>query len=132
MKSKNIVIEKKDFVYLKSILKVGGFDNNIETKESLKKLESELNTAMVLDEEDMPTDVIRFNSKISLLIDDGSEMQITLVKPADKDLKSNKISILTPMGSALIGYSKGDQLMWNFPAGLKKITILDVHQESLV
>lgn len=131
MKYGNITIEKKDFVYLKSILKVAGFDNNLETRNSLKKLESELKTAIVLDEEGMPKDVIRFNSKIKLTVDGNKKFEMQLVKPALKDLDKNRISILTPMGSALIGYAKGDQLMWKFPNGLKKITILDVTHESI-
>ncbi|MBD98971.1 MAG: transcription elongation factor GreAB [Verrucomicrobia bacterium] len=131
MKYGNITIEKKDFVYLKSILKVAGFDNNRETRDSLQKLESELQTAIVVDEQEMPEDVIRFNSKISLNIDGNQKFEVQLVKPALKDLEKNRISILTPMGSALIGYAKGDQLMWKFPNGLKKITILEVAHDNL-
>jgi regulator of nucleoside diphosphate kinase len=130
MKYGNISIEKKDFVYLKSILKVAGFDNNLETRSSLKKLETELKTAIVLDEEDMPKDVIRFNSKIGLTVDGNRKIEMQLVKPALKDLEANKISILTPMGSALIGYAQEDQLMWQFPNGLKRLTILKVEQEQ--
>lgn len=129
MKYGNITIEKKDFVYLKQILKVAGFENNIETRESLMKLESELKLANVIDEEEIPEDVIRFNTKVELLIDGKRKVEMQLVKPAFKDLGSSKISILTPMGSALIGCAKGDQILWNFPNGLKKITIVDVQQE---
>lgn len=130
MKYKNITIEKKDFVYLKNILNITGFDYNGETRDSLKKLESELTTAIVLEEDEMPNDVIRFNSKVILFVDGNRKVEMQLVKPAFKDLALNKISILTPMGAALIGYAKGDQVVWNFPSGLKKITILEVRQEQ--
>jgi regulator of nucleoside diphosphate kinase len=95
-------------------------------------LETELKTAIVLDEAEMPADVIRFNSRISLVVDGSSKVEMQLVKPQYKDLKTNKISILTPMGSALIGYAKEDQVLWEFPSGLKKITILGVEQEKLL
>ncbi|MAY84819.1 MAG: transcription elongation factor GreAB [Flavobacteriales bacterium] len=131
MKYKDIIIEKKDFVYLKSMLNVAGFDNNRETRESLEKLRTELLTAIVLNEGEMPSDVIRFNSKIAITIDGSRKINIQLVKPALKDVANNKISILTPMGSALIGYAEGDQLLWEFPSGMKKITILKVEQEDL-
>jgi regulator of nucleoside diphosphate kinase len=132
MKYGNITLEKRDFVYLKGILNVSGFENNRETRESLAKLETELKTAIVLDEAEMPADVIRFNSRISLVVDGSSKVEMQLVKPQYKDLKTNKISILTPMGSALIGYAKEDQVLWEFPSGLKKITILGVEQEKLL
>jgi regulator of nucleoside diphosphate kinase len=132
MKYKKLTIEKKDFVYLKSIINVAGFDNNRETTASLKKLETELKAANVLNEDLMPPDVIRFNSKISLSIDNGASLvDVQLVKPAFKDLKTNKVSILTPMGAALIGYAKGDTIVWDFPGGPKRLTILDVEQVQL-
>lgn len=131
MKYGNITIEKKDFVYLKSIIKVAGFENNKETRDSLKKLEIELNDAIVVEQSEMPSDVIRFNSKVTLLINGDRRIEIQLVKPAFKDLANNKISILTPMGSALIGYAKNDMVLWQFPSGLKKITILNVEQEQV-
>jgi len=120
MKYGNITLEKRDFVYLKGILNVSGFENNRETRESLAKLETELKTAIVLDEAEMPADVIRFNSRISLVVDGSSKVEMQLVKPQYKDLKTNKISILTPMGVCINRICKGRSGPMGISKWLKK------------
>lgn len=128
MKYGNIVIKEKDFVYLNNIIKNIEFYKNKETRNSLKRLELELKTAVVVDEEEMPEDVICFNSIISVLVDKKIKIEIQLVKPEFKDLNAGKISILTPMGSALIGYAQNDTVFWKFPNKLRKVRILKVKQ----
>ncbi|WP_370003116.1 GreA/GreB family elongation factor [Winogradskyella sp.] len=94
------------------------------------KLSEELQTAHIVDEEEMPSDVIRFNSNATVAFESGVEKKIQIVIPMDKDFKNNKISILTPLGSALFGYSKGDTVLWDFPSGKQNIKIIEVEQEA--
>jgi regulator of nucleoside diphosphate kinase len=56
----------------------------------------------------------------------GIKKNIILVKPTDRNIKENKISILSPMGSALIGYAQGDEVAWDLPKGKSTIKILNV------
>lgn len=127
MKTKPIVLRKRDYEYLTGILKVNGLENNQETRNSLKKLATELKVASLVEDEDLPAHIIAFNSKVTLAIDE-KEVVVELVKPAAKDWKNGKISILTPMGLALIGYGEGDIVKWQFPRGEKEIKILAVSQ----
>jgi len=52
------------------------------------------------------------------------------VQPSEKDMKANKISILTPMGSALFGYATDDVVTWQFPTGIKNLKIVEVAQKT--
>jgi regulator of nucleoside diphosphate kinase len=60
----------------------------------------------------------------------GWEKTLELVIPSDKDVRRDKISILTPMGAALFGYSEGDEIEWDFPSGKQQIKIVTVQQNE--
>jgi regulator of nucleoside diphosphate kinase len=129
MKYGSLILEKKEYVYLKRILNISGYAEDFETQKSLQRLSDELKNAQIVDEQEMPNDVIRFNSKIMVCLENGWEKIIQLVIPSEKNTKQNKISILTPMGAALFGYSEGDTIEWNFPSGKQQIKIVTVTQD---
>jgi len=127
MKYGNLILEKKEYVFLKRLLNVTGYYKDENTKVSLKKLSGELTSAIIYDNEEMPEDVIRFNSIVT--VQSGTwETQFQLVIPTERDISSNKISILAPMGSAVMGYAEGDSVTWNFPNGTKELQINSVKQ----
>ncbi|WP_445730948.1 GreA/GreB family elongation factor [Mariniflexile sp.] len=130
MKYGSLILEKKEYVYLKRILNISGYAGDHETQKSLMKLSEELKTAIIVDAKEMPQDIIRFNSKVTVVFDNHLEKTVQVVIPMDKDMNKNKISILTPMGSALIGYSKDDTIEWEFPKGKQHIKIVEVTQEE--
>ncbi|MGJ8658281.1 GreA/GreB family elongation factor [Cellulophaga fucicola] len=130
MKYGGLIIEKKEYVLLKKLMNLSGYHKDITYKKSIAKLHEELKTAIVKDERDMPTDVIRFNSIVTIAAEEGWQKNFQLVKPSDSDLKNNKLSILTPMGTAVIGYAKGDKLLWEFPSGEKTLTVANVEQKN--
>ncbi|PNQ72598.1 transcription elongation factor GreAB [Hanstruepera neustonica] len=130
MKYGSLIMEKKEYVYLKRLLNISGYAEDFQTLKSHQKLLDELKTAHIVDNGEMPLDVIRFNSKVTIIFNNGIEKTIQIVAPMDKDVKNNKISILTPMGTALIGYSKGDIVTWEFPMGQHEIKIIEVQQEK--
>lgn len=130
MKYSGIVIEKKEFVLLKRILNSSGYFKDDTRNKSIYRLKQELTTALVYSQEFMPEDVIRFNSEITIMAADGWQKQFTLVMPSENNYNQQKISVLTPMGAAVIGYAKGDVIEWEFPGGSKKITITEVKQPS--
>ena len=130
MKYGSLILEKKEYVYLKRLLNISGYTEDYKTQKSLIRLNEELKTAHIVNDDEMPFDVIRFNSKVTVVFDNRIEKTIQIVSPTDKDVKNNKISILTPMGSALIGYSKGDIIIWDFPQGQQQIKIKEVAQEE--
>ncbi|WP_299109642.1 GreA/GreB family elongation factor [uncultured Winogradskyella sp.] len=130
MKYGSLIIEKKEYVYLKRILNISGYAEDHETQKCLMKLSDELKTAHIVDAKEVPLDIIRFNSKVTVVFENGIEKKVQLVIPMDKDVTKNKISVLTPMGSALIGYSTDDVIEWDFPNGKQQIKITEVSQEE--
>lgn len=129
MKYGNLILEKKEYVFLKRLLNVSGFYKDENTKVSLNNLSSELKSAIIYDHEEMPEDIIRFNSVVS--VESGTwQNQFQLVIPTERDIAANKISILAPMGSAVMGYAEGDSVTWNFPNGTKELTITKVKQAA--
>ena len=60
----------------------------------------------------MPADVIRMNSRVEFEIDGGKPQQAELVFPRDANIDEKRISVLTPIGAALIGLSTGQMMMW--------------------
>lgn len=130
MKYGSIILEKKEYVYIKRILNISGYVGNHEIQKSLVKFTEELKTAHILDEAEMPNDVARLNSFVTVTSDNNWEKTIQIVEPSEKDIKNNKISILTPMGAALMGYSKDDIIEWDFPKGKQRIKITQVTQKE--
>ncbi|MDG5491188.1 GreA/GreB family elongation factor [Psychroserpens sp. SPM9] len=130
MKYGSLILEKKEYVYLKRILNISGYAKDQKIQQCLVTLSEELKMALIVDEEEVPADIIRFNSIVTLVLENGVEKQLQVVIPTDRDVNQNKISVLTPMGSALIGYSKDDTILWDFPTGKQLIKIIDVVQEE--
>ncbi|MEP2239377.1 MAG: GreA/GreB family elongation factor [Maribacter sp.] len=130
MKYGNLVVEKKEYVVLKRFMNLSGYYKDDTLRKSVKKLVGELETAIVLDASEMYEDVIRFNTTVTIVSENGWQKKFKLVMPTDSDIKNNKISILTPMGAAVIGYSEGDSIIWEFPSGEQKLTIEKVEQEN--
>ncbi|MDK2771975.1 MAG: GreA/GreB family elongation factor [Flavobacterium sp.] len=128
MNYENLLIEKKEYAYLKRIISASEYSSDTESKKSLKKLGEELSKSKVLENTEIPTDIIRINSLVTVSSEKGWSKTLQIVIPKEKNLIANKISILTPMGSALIGYSKGDEIIWDLPGGKQNLRIIDVVQ----
>lgn len=130
MKYNHLILEKKEYVCIKRVLNLLEFNQNPSNKESLSKLLEELITAEVLDEKDMPLDVIRLNSRVRVQTKNGWKEDIQVVLPNEGDLSKKKISILKPMGAALIGYAQDDIVTWQFPMGVQEVQIVSVLQDK--
>ena len=127
MKNEKLVIEKKEFLVLKQLLNIEEQQKETTVKNHILKLREELKEAIFLDEEEMHTDVVRFNSLVTVSSEDSNwKNTFQLVVPSKSNIAEKKISILMPMGSAVMGYAKGDVIQWEFPGGIKSLEILDV------
>ena len=126
MKEKVIYITDTDKKRLKELIREARASGS-EHEIYLKKLEGELNRGKVVKSKEIPKDVITMNSKVRLKdLDTQEEMIYWLVFPGDADPDQNKISILAPIGTALIGYRVGDVIEWKVPVGLRKLKVLEV------
>ncbi len=120
-----VVITEADFNLLKPY-----YNKKADPSQEMS-LANELSRAVIVKEEDFPIHGIRLNSKVQLLdLHTQMKMEFTIVMPSYADMRQNKISILTPMGAALIGFRKGELVEWKVPVGLKKFEILDVQNEK--
>lgn len=128
MKYGGLILEKKEYVLLKRFLSLSGYHKESILRQAVKKLYESLDTALILDENEIPKDIIRFNSVFTITSVCGWHKRFQLVIPTDSDINSNKLSILTPMGTAVIGLAKTDNFLWDFPLGKEKITITEVMQ----
>ncbi len=84
----------------------------IDGKSYVKRLEDELKVSQTVDAKDLPFDVVIMNSTV-LLDMNGEEEQVTLVYPDEADVIENKISVLSPIGTAILGFRIGDDYEWD-------------------
>jgi len=96
-----------------------------EQSNSLRSLQVELTRANVVNAEELPRDVVTMRSRVLIMLED-EEKEITLVYPNEANRSTGKISILSPIGTAIIGYREGDVINWLTPGGLKRIRIKKV------
>lgn len=89
---------------------------------SIRKLRRELERAIVVEQKNIPADIITMNSKALLQLND-EDVEISLVYPKDTDLAKMKLSIFSPIGTAILGYREGSTIEWEVPSGTSKISI---------
>ena len=96
-------------------------------KLNLDLLEKEINEGTVVEPENVPEDVITMNSKVNVMdIESGEKMTYMLVFPSEANISKNKLSILAPLGMALLGYRKGDIIEWTVPSGIRKLKVEEI------
>ena len=78
---------------------------------SINKLKDELNRALIVDSHKVPRDVITMNTKAILQLDD-EDIEVSLTYPDDADLSAMRLSILSPIGTAILGYKEGSTVEW--------------------
>ena len=121
MSGKPIHITEFDFERLKELLQ------DLQTTDYRKsnyveRLQLEIDRAEIVQPEDIPSDVVTMNSTVCIEDIDIEEEEIyTLVFPEDADLSQGKISILAPIGTAMLGYEVGDSFEWEVPGGTRNL-----------
>jgi regulator of nucleoside diphosphate kinase len=95
-------------------------------------LQSEMERARVVPVEAVPADAVQMGSTVEFRSDTGQQRRVTLVFPGDADIAEGRISILTPIGAALIGLSTGQSIDWTARDGRRhQLTVLRVEQPNL-
>ena len=127
MENVQLTISKSDFELLQNHLNLSSKLSNFNKK----KLSEELKNAKVLKDSDLPNDVVTLNSYVEIEeVDSHQVFKFQLVNPAEANMKSNKLSVLAPIGVALLGYRTGAKVQWEMPNGLKTFKIVKVTQET--
>lgn len=96
-----------------------------------EQLMTELERAGVVPQKKLPDDVVRMGSKVSFTTTDGFNRTFQLVYPGEADISKGKVSVLTPIGAALIGLSAGQSIPWTARDGrLLSLTVAEVVQDD--
>ncbi|HOW65544.1 MAG TPA: nucleoside diphosphate kinase regulator [Candidatus Paceibacterota bacterium] len=96
-------------------------------RDDLRSLRSELENARVVAPAEVPPDVITMNSKARLRdLETGEEMTYTLVFPSHAAIDQGRISVLAPVGTAMLGHRVGDEFEWAVPDGFVRFRVEEV------
>ena len=91
----------------------------------------QMDRAIVVDGDSIPANVVRMGSVVRYRTDDGRERRVTLVYSGAADIAEGKISILTPVGTALIGLAEGQSIAWRTTDGREReLTVLEVRNDA--
>ncbi|HZP03048.1 MAG TPA: nucleoside diphosphate kinase regulator [Terriglobia bacterium] len=124
--NRTIVITESNRTRLEELL---GYARGLAPRDRryLESLEEELDRAEVVAANEIPPDVVTMNSRVRVRdLDSGMERVYTIVFPRDADPAHNRISILAPIGTALLGYRVGDVIEWEVPAGTRRLRVEEV------
>jgi regulator of nucleoside diphosphate kinase len=122
----NIIINRLDYARIKRCIDDAKQINSISNAEA-EKLMKELDSAQIVTPEDIPSNVVTMNSIVRLsFLNSNKQVQFQIVYPDQANFKENKISIFSPIATALIGYKVADEIEWLVPAGLTRIRIDEI------
>ncbi len=123
---KKVTLTKNDYTRIYKAITDAKNSKTINSNEA-EKLLSELSKAEIVPSEKIDKDVVTMNSEVKLFFENTQkEQSFKIVYPQDANLKENKISIFSPIATALIGYKIGDEIEWIVPGGMTKIKIVDL------
>ena len=126
MRTRKIYITKQDRQRLTSML-----DEALAGKHRdaafLKELARELTIAETVDPKAVPADVVTMNSRVVVQdAENGETSEYTLVFPEQADVAQGRLSVVSPIGTAILGYAKGAAITWQTPGGPRQIRIVDI------
>ncbi len=118
------VLTKTDVVTIRTLLQEA---HRAAISKDLDLLMQELDKAKVVANDEIDKDIVRLNSTVEVEdVANKNVMKFTIVLPKEADFKQQKISVLAPIGIALIGFREGMTIEWTLPGGNKTINILKV------
>ena len=119
-----IRVTHRDLDGLNRVIEVYGGGRNAAACDAL---EAELLRARVVEADEIPADVVTMNSRVRFEdLESGEVREITLGYPQDADVDRGRVSVLAPIGTALIGLSVGQSIEWGLPSGNHRIRVLAV------
>jgi regulator of nucleoside diphosphate kinase len=122
---KNIVITRPDMHRLEQLV-----ESSVSQTDAGRTLEYELDRAIVVDPERISEKVVTMNSRVRILdMDRDSELVVTVVFPFEANAQQNKVSVLAPLGTALLGCRVGETVKFNAPGGTRRIKIIAIEYQ---
>lgn len=115
-----IILTDRDYARLTRMLETAGDDDSVFA------LEAEMARASIVPADRVPADVATLYSRVVIRDDVGKEREVILVLPPQADARRNKVSVLSPLGTALLGLRAGQTIEWKVPRGSRRFEILQV------
>lgn len=129
MDDQRLYVTETDFKRIRGLL--GSLKSFSERDiENVRKLDAALSQAKIVNSRDIPRDIVTMNSTVTIRDNMTNEKMIfTLVYPENADYKKGRISIIAPIGSAILGCKIGSIIEWKIPKGVKRMKIEDIHYQ---
>lgn len=122
MRDQPIVISEPDARLLRGLLAARSTASR--DQEHLEELRVELERAQVLQPEEIASEIVTMNRPVQIRdLGSGKTQEVTLVSPSEADVSARRISVLAPLGTALLGYRVGDEVEWEMPGGVRRLRI---------
>lgn len=115
-----IILTDRDYARLTRMLETAGDDDSVFA------LEAEMARASIVPADRVPADVATLYSRVVIRDDVGKEREVVLVLPPQADARRNKVSVLSPLGTALLGLRAGQTIEWKVPRGSRRFEVLQV------
>jgi regulator of nucleoside diphosphate kinase len=129
MQGTKIIITQTDYGRLRQIIERSR-DLPSKDAEHLDALEHELESAIIARAADVSHDLVTMKSRVRVLdLGSGRELVYQIVFPGEADLARNRISVLAPIGMALLGRPAGAVVEWQVPSGMRRLLILEVEYQ---
>ncbi|MEO6993997.1 MAG: nucleoside diphosphate kinase regulator [Lacunisphaera sp.] len=120
-----IYITRDDNSKLRLLLATALYSNR---NAALRNLRDELDRAVIIDPAAIPTNVVTMESRVTFEdLSSGEIEEYTITFPDRANIEDKRISILAPVGTALIGCREGEIVKWNTPGGIRRLKIREVN-----
>jgi regulator of nucleoside diphosphate kinase len=121
--NRSIVITETDMKKLEALVNATRPSGKLD-RQHLDELEEELNRAKVTTSENVPPDVVTMHSRVRVTdLESGKTLVYQIVFPREADISKGKISVLAPIGTALLGYAVGSEIEWSVPSGTRRFRV---------
>ena len=127
MNSRQIYITRNDLARLEELLRTARSFSEERDSDYLGQLEALLEGSYTVSAREVPADVVTMNSRVRLTsADGGSSAVYTVVFPADADAARQRVSVLAPLGAALLGCRVGQDAVWETPEGTRRLRVAEM------
>lgn len=119
----SLIITARDLARLRRVI-------DLHDTSAAEQLEAELQRATVVDPREVPPTVVTMNSEVAYEdLATGERRVVRVVFPNEADAGRGKVSVMAPIGSALIGLSVGQEIEWRVPGGRKRIRVVEIRYQ---
>lgn len=130
MKYGNLVMRKKDYVTILRHRYMGYYVEDYTHKHALETLAEAMADAMVLDNSEMPADIIRLYSWVTVSSASRWRQNFQVVLPTETDFHKDRVSVQSTLGASVIGFAVGDVIQYGTPIGIIPLKIEKVEQSE--